>query len=521
MKIIGVLFLISASVSAAQSGSPQPVGEVSFENSGAAAAQAEFLRGLAQLHNFEYDDAALHFREAQKIDPGFAVAYWGEAMTKNHGVWHEQDQRAALEILSRLGATPAARQAKAPTEREKLYLGAVETLYGDGSKEQRDQKYMGDMARLHQRYPADVDAAAFYALAILSSAEQGRDFAIYMRAAAVLEEVFPLHPRHPGVVHYLIHCYDDPIHAPLGLRPARIYAQIAPDAGHAQHMTSHIFLALGMWDEVVRANETATGVVSHHRELAGKPPGLCGHYNEWLLYGYLQLDRIADARRVLEGCRRQAERQAENLALKSDANGNTAAIDSYSVMRAHFLISSELWDDEVARWSLPAGEFPLARFAFDYTDTLAAYESFPVRPRKANAAACGSGRQARCRLARAKHGRRSRKTRRYRANGRSIARIACVLESGCSSSPGRSANGCSEGKRAAPGIWPSRRLQADRGTSRGDVSANAAAAGGPQGICSGSGARTGPATGHAGPGAGTRVSYPAAPDPLFRGDLAQ
>ncbi len=375
MKIIGVLLLIFASVSTAQSGSPQPVGEVSFENSGAAAAQAEFLRGLAQLHNFEYDDAALHFREAQKIDPGFAVAYWGEAMTKNHGVWHEQDQRAALEILSRLGATPAARQAKAPTEREKLYLGAVETLYGDGSKEQRDQKYMGDMARLHQRYPADVDAAAFYALAILSSAEQGRDFAIYMRAAAVLEEVFSLHPHHPGVVHYLIHCYDDPIHAPLGLRPARIYAQIAPDAGHAQHMTSHIFLALGMWDEVVRANETAAGVVSRHRELAGKPPGLCGHYNEWLLYGYLQLDRIADARRVLEGCRRQAGRQADNLALKSDANRNTAAIDSYAVMRAHFLISSELWDDEVARWSLPDGAFPLARFAFDYTDTLAAYKA--------------------------------------------------------------------------------------------------------------------------------------------------
>src|SRR5271167_2836293 len=354
------LLLLWAGLSLAQHYSPQQLGEVSFENSGAAAAQAEFLRGLAQLHNFEYDDAALHFREAQKIDPGFAVAYWGEAMTKNHGVWHEQDQRAALEILSRLGATPAARQAKAPTQREKLYLGAVDTLYGDGSKEQRDQKYMGDMARLHQRYPADVDATAFYALAILSSAEQGRDFAIYMRAAAVLEEVFPLHPRHPGVVHYLIHCYDDPIHAPLGLRPARIYAQIAPDAGHAQHMTSHIFLALGMWDEVVRANETATEVVSHHRELAGHPPGRCGHYNEWLLYGYLQLDRIADARRVLEGCRRQAEGQAEKLAARSAVSGawNTATMDSYAVMRAHFLISTELWQDEVAHWSLPAGEFP-------------------------------------------------------------------------------------------------------------------------------------------------------------------
>src|SRR5271163_1127210 len=362
------LLLLWAGSSSAQPDSPRQVGEVSFENSGAAAAQGEFLRGLAQLHNFEYDDAARHFSEAQKIDPDFAMAFWGEAMTKNHGIWHEQDRGAGLQALSRLGATAAARQAKAATRREKQYLSAVETLYGDGSKEERDVKYLAEMARLHQDYPADVDAAAFYALAILSSAERGRDFATYMRAAAVLEEVFPLHPRHPGVVHYLIHCYDDPIHAPLGLRPARVYAQLAPDAGHAQHMTSHIFLALGMWDEVVRANETATGVVSHHRELAGRPPGLCGHYNEWLLYGYLQLDRIADARRVLEGCRRQAERQA-------NGNRNTAAIDSYSVMRAHFLISSELWDDEVARWSLSAGEFPLARFAFDYTDTLAAYET--------------------------------------------------------------------------------------------------------------------------------------------------
>jgi hypothetical protein len=372
MRILGgALLLIFTSVAAAESG-PNDVGEVSFENSGAAAAQAAFLRGLAQLHDFEYDDAASHFREAQRIDPGFAMAYWGEAMTKNHGIWHEQDPAAALAVLSRLAASPAERETKAPTERERLYLAAVETLYGDGPKEERDQKYMSEMARLHQRYPADVDATAFYALAILGSAERGRDFAIYMRAAAVLEEAFAQHPRHPGVVHYLIHSYDDPIHAPLGLRPARIYAQLAPDAGHAQHMTSHIFLALGMWDEVVRANETAAAVVSHHREAAGKPPGLCGHYNEWLLYGYLQLNRISDARRVLEGCRRQAEGQAAR------GNLDTASVDSYAVMRAHFLISSELWDDEVAGWSLPAGAFPLARFAFDYTDTVAAYKSSQI-----------------------------------------------------------------------------------------------------------------------------------------------
>src|SRR5271169_7019332 len=112
------LLLLWAGLSLAQHDSPQQLGEVSFENSGAAAAQAEFLRGLAQLHNFEYDDAASHFRQAQSIDTGFAMSYWGEAMTKNHGIWHEQDRGAALEVLLRLATTPAERQAKAPTQRE-------------------------------------------------------------------------------------------------------------------------------------------------------------------------------------------------------------------------------------------------------------------------------------------------------------------------------------------------------------------------------------------------------------------
>jgi hypothetical protein len=377
MRILcGALLLIWSTALVAQPSTSGDVGEVSFANSGAPAAQAEFLRGIAQLHNFEYEDAAAHFREAQKIDPGFVMAYWGEAMTKNHGIWHEQDLTAAREVLARLGATPAVREAKAPTERERNYLGSIEILYGEGSKEERDQKYVVAMARLHHQYPEDVDAAALYALSILSSAEQGRDFATYMRAAAVLEEVFPLHPRHPGVVHYLIHSYDDPVHAPLGLRPARIYAQIAPDAGHAQHMTSHIFLALGMWDDVVKANETAVAVVNRHRQLAAKPPTFCGHYNEWLEYGYLQLGRLPDARRILEGCRQQAAREAADLAGKANTafDPHASFMQSYAEMRAHFLINSELWQDEAAHWSLPAGEFPLAHLTFDYTDALAAYK---------------------------------------------------------------------------------------------------------------------------------------------------
>jgi len=382
MKIISLLLLLLYSLSVQAQSST--VGEVSFPNSGAPAAQSDFLRGLAQLHNFEYEDAARYFRRAQEIDPKFAMAYWGEAMTKNHGIWHDQDLLAARGVLQKLAPTDEARQATAATARERQYLAAIEILYGEGSKDERDQKYEAAMASLHQNHPDDVDAAALYALSILSSVEHGRDFTTYMRAAAVLEEVFPQHPHHPGVVHYLIHSYDDPIHAPLGLRAARIYAQIAPDAGHAQHMTSHIFIALGMWDDVVKANEAAIGVVNRQRSANGRPPRACGHYPYWLEYGYMQQGRIEEARRILTACREEAQRQASRVSKIMDANAtadpDTSSIGSYAEMRANFLIDSELWHDDVARWTLPAGAYPFAQLTLDYTDALVASKAsdFPA-----------------------------------------------------------------------------------------------------------------------------------------------
>ncbi len=299
-----VLAVTSASPSARQA--PPSAGVVSFANSGAPAAQVSFLRGLALLHDFEYDRAAAEFRQAEAADAAFAMAYWGEAMTYNHPVWMEQDRPAAQAALARLGATPQARAAKAGTPRERAYLAAVETLYGDGSKDDRDERYAAAMATLHGQYPDDVDGTAFLALAILGTAHAGRDFATYMRAAALLEEVFPTHPQHPGVVHYLIHCYDDPVHAPLGLRAARLYGTIAPDAAHALHMTSHIFLALGMWEDVVTANRQAIAVVDAQSGAAGKPALACGHYPSWLVYADLQQRNFTEARRYIDACRQQA-----------------------------------------------------------------------------------------------------------------------------------------------------------------------------------------------------------------------
>ena len=283
------------------------LGEVEFANSGAPEAQTAFERGLLLLHSFEYQDAAAAFREAQEIDPDFGMAYWGEAMTYNHPVWMRQDREAALEALARFAATPEQRAVEAGpgaggTEREAAYMRAVDVLYGAGEKEARDDAYEGAMAELSAVYPDDAEAAAFHALSILGTAHEGRDFATYMRSAGILEQEVDDHPRHPGIAHYLIHSYDDPIHAPLGIRAARAYSEIAPDAAHAQHMTSHIFLALGMWDAVVEANENSMRVVDARRAARDLPPGACGHYNFWLEYGYLQQGRPDEARRLLREC---------------------------------------------------------------------------------------------------------------------------------------------------------------------------------------------------------------------------
>ncbi|HEY2906135.1 MAG TPA: hypothetical protein VGJ29_09560, partial [Vicinamibacterales bacterium] len=197
------------------------VGKVAFANSGAPAAQAPFLTGLAQLHNFEYADAAQWFRKAQEADPTFALAYWGEAMTYNHPVWMEQDIASARKALKRLADTADERLAKAPTAREKAYMHAVDVLYGDGDKYARDAAYAGEMAALHAKYPDDVDGTAFDALSLLGTAHEGRNVDTYMRAAALLEPLFVTNPQHPGIAHYLIHSYDDPDHAARGLPAAR------------------------------------------------------------------------------------------------------------------------------------------------------------------------------------------------------------------------------------------------------------------------------------------------------------
>ncbi len=353
---------IAVLAAAAALAAPQQteLGTIDFPTSGSPTAQEHFIHGVLLMHSFEYGPAGEAFREAQRAEPGFAMAYWGEAMSYNHPIWQRQDRDAALAALNRLAPTPQQRAAKAGSDKERDWLEAVETLYGEGDKDARDFTYRDAMRRLHEKYPDDHEAASFYALSLLGTSHDGRDFGIYMQSAAIVADVFQKNPDHPGAAHYLIHSFDDPIHAPLGLPAARAYSTIAPAASHAQHMTSHIFVAMGMWDDVVAANEVARDVDNAQRAESGMGPNGCGHYNSWLQYGYLEQGRIEAAEAEMNLCH-------ETMLANPGSNSGY-----FATMRARFIIDSQRWGG-ADHWTAEVeGLGPRANYGF--TSGLAAIE---------------------------------------------------------------------------------------------------------------------------------------------------
>ena len=365
-----LLFLLFLSVSSwmLQGETIPGLGTATFSTSThSAAAQREFIRGLLLLHLFEYQDAAKAFVAAEKIDPDFAMAYWGEAMTFNHAVWNKVDVSAGQAALAKFGATPEARARRIADPRERAYMQAVEILYsGKGSKRERDAQYATEMQQLSEAYPKDDEAQLFYALALLGKSEGVRDVPTYLKAADIAKAVFAENPDHPGAAHYWIHGMDDPQHAAGALEAARALSTIAPDAAHAQHMCSHIFLALGMWDDVVRANVAATSVVNRQAAAAGKPPRRCGHYNYWLEYGYLEQGRIAEARKVVAACRAEAVEPGMAVRAGGTVDPDDSRVGSFAVMRSRYIVDTGRWNGEVAGWDvdLDGALMPEFNYAF-------------------------------------------------------------------------------------------------------------------------------------------------------------
>ncbi|MFL5614899.1 MAG: hypothetical protein ACJ796_14645 [Gemmatimonadaceae bacterium] len=319
---------------AAQQGAVTTLGSVSFPNSGSAAAQASFLRGLALLHSFEYTEAAESFREAEKIDARFALPYWLEAFTNSHILWSEDDPSAARQALAKLAPTPAARLALAKTDRERAYGAAIEAFYAETTLDARSRAFADSMRHLTARYPKDLEAAAFASLAILIADERGanRDEAI-----ALAERVMRESPNHPGAVHYLIHATDAPAYASRGLAAARAYAKVAPDAEHAQHMPSHIFLQLGLWDDAVASNERAWKASRDWVKRRGASGAdLDFHDLQWLQYMYLQQGRYALARSIID--------TARAVLAGVDLSSPEHADAQYVIATLAFQYGAESWD---------------------------------------------------------------------------------------------------------------------------------------------------------------------------------
>ena len=280
------------------------LGNVVFPNSGAKAAQDDFLRGVALLHSFEYEDAAKAFKAAQKRDKDFALAYWMEALTYRHPLWGQEDLNAARGALAGLAPSRATRLARAKTARERAYGEAVEALFAQGDEVDRARGFADGMSRVADAYPQDLEASAFAALGSLGLWSQlGRGSATAQVESAIryAQRVFESNPRHPGASHYLIHAYDDPKRAERGLPFAREYAQIAPDAEHAVHMPSHIFLQLGLWDDVVASNERAWAA-SRAWVARNKLPATENDFHSltWLQYGYIQQGRYRAAKGLID-----------------------------------------------------------------------------------------------------------------------------------------------------------------------------------------------------------------------------
>jgi tetratricopeptide (TPR) repeat protein len=305
------------------------LGKVVFPTSGSPQAQVHFLRGLAALHSFWFEEALDEFRESTKIDPDFVMGYWGEAMAYNHPLWDEQDTDAARKTLTKI------KDSSKLTAREKAYVEAVRALYGEGDKLARDKAYSAAMERLYRDYPDDLEAACFYSLSLLGTVRPGdKGFRRQALAGAIALDLYRKNPDHPGAAHFIIHAFDDPEHAILALPAARRYAEIAPEAHHARHMPAHIFLQLGMWPEAAASNESAWAVSDAWVKRKGLALSARDYHSlHWLAYVYLQQGRISKAEQLLPMNRK------DGVGRYNDD------------MTAAFIVETERWDRQAApRW---------------------------------------------------------------------------------------------------------------------------------------------------------------------------
>jgi len=380
--IAGLTALVAETSVSPEPGDLRAAGTVDFKVSGAPEVRPEFIRGVALLHSFFYEEARRIFTEVAARDPNCAMAQWGIAMTWWHPIWTPP---TSDEMRAGKAAIEKAMAMKAGTDLERGFITALNSYYntpdsptaglvgqschGPVGAPDRVVAYEKAMRRLSEKYPDDFEAQTFYAFAILAlgyATPTDTTLAKQLQAAALLEKLWKKNPNHPGVTHYLIHSYDYPALAERGLPAARSYGSIAPWVPHALHMPSHIFTRLGMWEESIAANRSSADAsrayaAMRHRD-ATEAEEL--HALDYMAYSYLQEGQDAKAKEIVDFA---ATVRKTNPELEFSGAYALAAIPSrYALERNAWSEAAALPIPSIPHWS----SFPFMEALIEYAHAL-------------------------------------------------------------------------------------------------------------------------------------------------------
>ena len=265
-------------------------GELKFSLSCNFETRETFDLAIALLHSFQYSEAEKAFVKVLDADPNCPMAYWGVAMSIYHAAWFPPSEK---ELIKGSKILKVAKKLSMD-DKQRDYINAIDAFYTDWKSvdhKTRAKRFETKMEAIHTKYPDDVEAAIFYSLALFSTRDRaGKDYINERKAGKILESLFASNPNHPGIAHYIIHNYDNPVLAPKGLETARRYAKIAPSSSHAQHMPSHIFTRLGIWEESIQSNILSAESSRCYTEAAALEGSYFEelHATDYLVYAYLQ-----------------------------------------------------------------------------------------------------------------------------------------------------------------------------------------------------------------------------------------
>lgn len=320
-------------------------GSVHFATSCKPAVAPAFDRAVALLHSFEFGASIRAFGDVIAADSTCAMAYWGMALSRWTNPMAANIRAVALLQQGRRTADDALRFSAGATARERGYIGAVALLYHDF--EHTDQAtrvlaYERAMRELAQREPADTEAKIFHAVSLVAAAPPtDKTYAKQLEAGRTLEAIWARQPNHPGIPHYIIHAYDYPPLANKAAEAARRYSVVAPSAAHAQHMPSHTFTRVGLWEQSIASNRRSLELAVSTNAIAEAL-----HASDYMTYAYLQLGREGDAKAVLDGLPALAARFDPD-AITGAATGS-AGVFALAAIPARWVLERDAWSEAAA-----------------------------------------------------------------------------------------------------------------------------------------------------------------------------